>query len=884
MAKGDAKLTMTGPGKGLTPMMEQYNELKTRHPDALLMVRLGDFYELFNEDAMTASKELGLYLTGREIGSGNRMPMCGVPHHAIDEYLPQLVKKGYKVAIAEQLEDPKLVKGLVKRDIIRVVSPGVLEGEDGGNNFMAAVHIHDGAIGIAYCDASTGEFRATQLDGKDATIRAIQELERLSPSEVIRAAGSPLPHGLEELLASGPKSAPVTERPAHEFDARQAAKTLAAHFGSAGVEGFGLVGMPSATAAAGALLTYLGFTQKSDLGHITSLGAYRISGFMHIDRASWRNLAVFGNERAEGGKGLLGVMDRTSTKMGARLIRAWLEAPLVDAFEISRRQDAVCELIKDRAEAERMEAALSGILDLERLGSKLAYSSAMPRDLAALSRSLKGVGMLKKAIEADAKAPLLRELGDSIDPAEDLTAELDAALADELPADMGSGGFIKHGYDAEVDELRSAAAGGRDWLAGLEASERERTGIKNLRIGYNSVFGYYFEVSKSNIANVPSDFIRKQTLAGSERYYTEQLKEIETKVLGAEEKQVKLEQQIFKQLVEMASRMLDGIMRSAAAAAAADVLASFARAAFERRWVRPEVDGGLDTLLYDAKHPVMEAVMPAGRFVENDIELKHDDARLLILTGPNMAGKSTVLATVGLIQLMAQAGSYVPCSSAKIGLADRIYYRAGSYDDIAVGKSTFMVELLEVAEILNTSTESSLVMVDELGRGTSTYDGMALAWAVAEHIHDVTRSRCLFTTHYHELAELEEKLPFARNYHVSVAERADEVVFLYKLQRGGTDKSYGINVARMAGLPKDVIRRAGQILRQLEKIYDRGGHQMKLFGWGELPEAADDGPLPEKVESKAMELLKGADPEALSPREALDLVFEMKKALEEEEV
>ncbi len=874
---------MAGPGKGLTPMMEQYNELKERHPDALLMVRLGDFYELFNEDAKTASKELGLYLTGREIGSGNRMPMCGVPHHAIDEYLPQLVRKGYKVAIAEQLEDPKLAKGLVRRDITRVVSPGVLEGDDGGNNFMASVHSEGVSVGIAYCDASTGEFRATQLDGEGAAARAREELERLLPSEIVRAEGRTLPREVEELLAAGLAGVSTTERPEGDFDPRCAIRALSAHFGTAGIEGFGLAGMPMAAAAAGALLSYLSFTQKSDLGHITSLGAYRISGFMHIDRPSWRNLAVFGNDRAEGGKGLLGVVDRTSTKMGARLMRAWLEAPLVDSAQISRRQDAVGELVRDRAGADKLEDVLSGISDLERLGSKLAYSSAMPRDLAALSKSLKAAGRLKGMIEADAEAPLLLELAGSIEPSGDLTGELDAALADELPADLSSGGYIRPGYDAEVDGLRAAAAGGRGWLTSLEAKERERTGIKNLRIGYNSVFGYYFEVSKSNIANVPSDFIRKQTLAGSERYYTEKLKEIETKVLGAEERQIGLEQQIFKRLTEKAYGMLEGIMRSAASAAAVDVLASFARSAFERRWVRPEVDDGLDTMLYGARHPVMEASMPAGRFVENDIELKHDDARLLILTGPNMAGKSTVLATAGLIQLMAQAGSYVPCFSARIGLADRIYYRAGSYDDITGGKSTFMVELLEVAEILNTGTERSLVMVDELGRGTSTYDGMALAWAVAEYIHDVARSRCLFTTHYHELAELEEKLPYARNYHVSVAERAGEVVFLYKLQRGGTDKSYGINVARMAGLPKDVIRRAGQILRQLERIYDRGGHQMKLFGWGELPEEAEDGPLPEKATSKALEMLSQADPESMSPREALDLIFEMKRAMDEEE-
>jgi len=863
--------------------MEQYSEMKRRHPDALLMVRLGDFYELFNEDAEIASKELGLFLTGREIGTGNRMPMCGVPHHALDEYLPQLVKKGYKVAVADQLEDPRLVKGLVKRDVVRIVSPGVLEGEDGANNFLAAIVAEGGAIGLAYCDASTGDFKATQLEGDRAAGTAVSELERLSPSEVLVPSMDGLPAEISSFLTAKGTSIAVTERPASDFERRSSARTLAGHFGSSGIEGFGLAGMPLAVAASGAILSYLAATQKSGLGHISKLGAYRVSSIMHIDRASWKNLAVFGNEKAEGhGKGLLDVIDRTATKMGSRLIRAWLEAPLMDTAAISARQDAVEELVASRADSSRIKGILSGIADLERLGSKLAYGSAMPRDLAQLSRSLAGAGRLKAALGQAASSTRLKRLAEDIDPLADLASELDRALADELPADLSSGGYIRAGYNAEVDELRSAAAGGRGWLAGLEAKERERSGIKNLRIGFNNVFGYYFEVSKSNVANVPSDFIRKQTLAGSERYYTEELKEIESKVLGAEEKQVRLEQELFKELVSKAASRLDAIMGDAAAAAEADVLLSFADTAFERRWSRPAVDEGLDTLLYGARHPVMEANMPAGRFVENDIELREDEARLLVLTGPNMAGKSTILATTGLIQLMAQAGSFVPCESARIGLADRIFYRAGSYDDIAQGKSTFMVELLEVAQILNTGTQRSLVLVDELGRGTSTYDGMALAWAVAEHLHDVTKARTLFTTHYHELAELEEKLPHVRNYHVSVAERPSEVVFLYKLQRGGTDRSYGINVAKMAGLPRDVIRRAGQILRQLEKIYDRGGHQMKLFGWSEIP-SEDEPVLNAAAPSKAMEMLKSADPESMSPREALDLLYRLKEALGEDE-
>lgn len=867
----------------LTPMMEQYNELKLKHPDALLMIRLGDFYELFNEDAEIASRELGLYLTGREVGTGNRMPMCGVPHHALDEYLPQLVRKGYRVAIADQMEDPKKAKGLVNRQITRVVTPGLLLGEEDGNNYLACIMPKESGLGFAYCDASTGEFRTTQINGEGAGRKLVGELDRLAASEILVPEGAALPREVLQWLEASEGRAFKTARPGGLFGLRQAEEELKAHFGSTGTEGFGLDGMPLASIAAGALLAYLKSMQGSDLQYISSLGTYQLSGFMHIDRSSWRNLAVFGAERAGAkGRGLLDVLDYSSTRMGARMLRAWLEAPLLDAAEVSARQDSVQELSGAPAFADALEEALSGISDMERLGSKLTLGSAMPRDLASLAASLEGCGRLKCLLSERASSMALKKASEAIDPLDGISGEIRLALSDELPADASSGGIIRRGYNAEVDELRAAADGGRGWLAALEARERERSGIRNLKVGYNSVFGYYFEVSKSNIANVPADFIRKQTLAGSERYFTEELKQIETKVLGAEEKQVRLEAEIFRALCGRAAEAIDSIMADARAAAEADVLLSFARAAIARRWRRPLVDSGKDTVLKAARHPVMEAAMPQGRFVENDITLTHDDSRLLILTGPNMAGKSTVLATCGLIQLMAQAGSFVPCSEARIGTCDRIFYRAGSYDDIAGGKSTFMVELLEMAEIMNSATERSLVMVDELGRGTSTYDGMALAWAVAEHLHDVTRARCLFTTHYHELAELEERLPFARNYHVAVAERPGEVVFLYRLQRGGTDRSYGLNVARMAGIPRDAIRRAGQILKQLEALNDRGGHQMRLFGWSELPEEVED-LIIAKPESEAIRLLREAEPEALSPREALDLLYRLKDALERDE-
>ncbi len=498
---------------GLTPMMEQYNELKGRYPEALLMIRLGDFYEFFNEDAEIASRELGLYLTGREVGTGNRMPMCGVPHHALDEYLPQLVKKGYRVAIAEQLEDPKVAKGLVKRDIIRLVSPGVLEGDGGSNNYMASIFPSDDGVGIAYCDVSTGEFRATQAEGKDFEVKAVQELERLSASEILLPSGAALGAGIAGWIASAGSLVIQTPRPEREFEHKAAARLLSGHFGAVGLEGYGLDGMPLGASAAGALLAYLKQTQKSGLEHISSLGAYRLSSFMHIDRGSWRNLAVFGSERALGkGAGLLDVLDTTLTKMGARMLKSWLEAPLLDIAGIGERQDSIEELMASRRLADGIKDSLSGIQDMERLGSKLAIGNAMPRDLAALGKSLDAAGRLKASLASHAKSARLSSLGKAIDPLKPLSEEISAALADELPADLSSGGYIRKGYDAEVDELRDAAAGGRGWLATLEARERERSGIKNLRIGFNGVFGYYFEVSKSNIGSVPSDFIRKQTL------------------------------------------------------------------------------------------------------------------------------------------------------------------------------------------------------------------------------------------------------------------------------------------------------------------------------------------------------------------------------------
>jgi DNA mismatch repair protein MutS len=868
-------------------MIEQYRELKAKHPQSILMFRLGDFYEMFCEDAVIGSRELGIVLTSREVGPGNRMPMCGVPHHAVDSYVATLVANGHTVAIADQVEDPKKARGLVRREVIRIVTPGTMTDriEPKESNFLVAVVAYGSRVGLAVCDGSTGELAATEAAGPDALQLISDEVSRISPSECIypdnRGDGS-----VQGCPIFGTFSA--FARPAREFDRVRAERLLCEQFGVASLEGYGADGMEMAVGAAGALVSYLRETQMTSVPHITGIRIYRLGDFMHIDAATRRNLEVFQPKT-----GLVSVLDSTLTAMGGRLMRAWFERPSISVEEIQARLDAVAEFASNTFLRADVRRALGGVCDLERVSGRIGYRTAGPRDLLALAASLEAVTALGNMLEGVQSARLAAVRGE-LDCVPEACELVRAAISPDAPASVSDGGIIRAGFDSEIDSLRESAALGKEWILRLEAGERERTGIKSLKVGFNQVFGYYVEVTRANVHLVPEDYVRKQTLANAERYITPELKELESRILGAEERLESLEVEVYNRVREQIASYLPRVLRTARAVAQIDVLASFAEVAQANGYVRPVVDSGPAIVAREARHPVLEQVLGPSRYVPNDIEISREDGRVLIITGPNMAGKSTVLATLGLITLMAQAGSFVPAREATVGIADRIYYRTGSYDDISAGKSSFMVELLEVARILNTASERSLVLVDELGRGTSTYDGMALAWAVAEWLHDSIGCRTLFTTHYHELAALEERLPYARNYHVGAVERGGELTFLYRLCRGSVDRSYGVNVARMAGLPREVVRRAQQILRDLERAQPQGGHQMTLFGWTSEepvpthPEvAATQAPSSKEPASgeagpsgvwgeRIAERLMGIDPDELTPREALALVYELR--------
>jgi len=860
-----------------TPMIQQYRELKAEHPDAILMFRLGDFFEMFCEDAQIASRELGIVLTSREAGPSNKMPMCGVPHHAVDGYIATLVQNGHKVAIADQVEDPRVARGLVRREIVRVITPGTLADQVDPvmNNFLIAVVAAPAGMGLAACDASTGELLATQALGDDASRVISEEIGRISPSECIYPGYDDVASAKESCPAQGEfVSYP---RPRKHFELAHAEETLLRQFEVTSLEGFGAGHMDLAVRAAGGLVSYIQDTQMSRAPQISRMRIYHLGEFMQVDGPTRRALDLFGRER-----GLARALDDTLTPMGGRLVRAWLERPSVSAVEINARLDSVEELAGDTFMRADVRAALDRIYDLERTCGRIGYGTCGPRDLLAMAASLEAAANLREVM-AGAVSPRLGELRSAVDPVAEAVSRIRESIRDDAKAAAGEGGIIRPGFSSEVDELSQASTEGRQWLVRLEASERERTGIKSLKVGFNQVFGYYIEVTHANSHLAPVDYTRKQTLANAERYITPELKELESKILGAEERLVRLEAAIFQQVVDEVADYLPRILCTARAVAQVDVLAAFAEEARRSGYVRPRVDDGCATWIREARHPVLERILGPSRYVPSDLEVGEGSGRVLIVTGPNMAGKSTVLATLGLITVMAQMGSFVPAREARIGICDAIFYRTGSYDDIGSGKSSFMVELLETANILNTATGRSLILVDELGRGTSTYDGMALAWAVAEWLHDQVGARTLFTTHYHELAALEERLPYARNYHVGAVEQGGELVFLYRLARGSVDRSYGLNVARMAGLPREVIKRAQQILRGLESAQPSGGHQMTLFGWTDeepLPIATMTADSGGGAAKQVMEKLDSIDPDALTPREALSLVYELKRMRE----
>ena len=801
----------------LTPMMKQYMQTKEEYKDCILFYRLGDFYEMFFEDALTASKELEITLTGKNCGLEERAPMCGIPYHAVDSYLNRLVSKGYKVAICEQVEDPKTAKGIVKREVIRVVTPGTNLDTQGldetkNNYIMCIVYMAD-RYGLSIADVTTGEYLVTELDSQT---KLLDELYKFMPSEIVCNEAFYM-SGMDLDDLKNRLHMAIYSLEAWYFDDALCRETLQEHFKVASLEGIGLSDCECGMIASGALLKYLEETQKNSLSHMSRLTRYATGNYMVLDSATRRNLELVETLREKQKRGsLLWVLDKTKTAMGARTLRKYVEQPLIDKESIVKRLDAVAELKDNAICREEIREYLNPVYDLERLVGKITYQSANPRDLIAFQSSLSMLPSVKYILK-DMESDLLREIYEELDPLEELCDLVGRAIQEEPPLAMKEGGIIKDGYNDEVDRLRKAKSEGKNWLADLETREREKTGIKNLRIRYNKVFGYYLEVTNSFKELVPDYYTRKQTLANAERYIIPELKELEDTILGAEDKLCALEYELYCEVRNTIAAELTRIQRTAKAVAKLDVIASLALVAERNNYVRPKINekGVID--IRDGRHPVVEKMIPNDMFIANDTYLDDKKQRISIITGPNMAGKSTYMRQAALIVLMAQLGSFVPASSANIGLVDRIFTRVGASDDLASGQSTFMVEMNEVANILRNATSKSLLILDEIGRGTSTFDGLSIAWAVVEYISNskLLGAKTLFATHYHELTELEGKISNVNNYCIAVKEKGDDIVFLRKIVKGGADKSYGIQVAKLAGVPDPVINRAKEIVEEL---------------------------------------------------------------------
>ena len=802
---------------GLSPMMAQYMETKKQYSDCILFYRLGDFYEMFFDDALTASKELEITLTGKECGLEERAPMCGVPYHAVDSYLSRLVQKGYKVAIAEQMEDPKLAKGLVKREVIRVVTPGTITSaqaldETKNNYLMGIVYLAD-RMGVSVADITTGDFLVTEI----STDRALfDEINKFSPAEVIcNDAFSMSGISLEDLKDRYHFT--VSTLDSRFFQDESCRKVLREHFKVGSLEGLGLGDYDCGVIAAGAVLQYLYETQKSTLDHLTTIVPYATGNYMILDSSTRRNLELLETMREKQKRGsLLWVLDKTRTAMGARLLRTWIEQPLISKEAILKRQNAIEELNLNYISREELGEYLNPVYDLERLIGRISYKTANPRDLLAFRNSIAMVPHIKRLL-GEFTSDALKELAEDLDPLEDLNDLITRAIVEEPPITVREGGMIKDGYNEEADRLRHAKTEGKTWLAELEARERDSTGIKNLKVKYNKVFGYYFEVTNSFKDLVPEYFIRKQTLTNAERYTTDDLKNLEDVILGAEDKLFSLEYDLFCEVRDAIAAEVVRIQKTARAIAAIDVFASLSTVATRNNYVKPQINEKGTIQIKGGRHPVVEKMMRDDMFVANDTILDNSKNRISIITGPNMAGKSTYMRQTALIVLMAQIGSFVPADQANIGICDRIFTRVGASDDLASGQSTFMVEMTEVANILRNATRNSLLILDEIGRGTSTFDGLSIAWAVVEHISNtrLLGAKTLFATHYHELTELEGLMNGVTNYCIAVKEQGDDIVFLRKIVKGGADKSYGIQVAKLAGVPDSVINRAKELVEQL---------------------------------------------------------------------
>ncbi len=852
----------------ITPIRRQYLRIKQQHSDAIVLFRLGDFYETFDEDALLASRLLGITLTAREMGKGNRIPMAGIPYHALDNYLGRLISAGHKVAICEQLTDPSAARGLVDRDVVRVITPGmVLEPallDSGKSNYLASLYIDGSRAGLAYTDISTGEFEATEgpLD------RVLLALQQLQPSEIL------VPADAQKLDIQDGKLAAVD---IGWFDFNLCNEIVTSHFHVMTLESYGLDRSPLAVRAAGAIISYVSASRKSALAQLITLSTRRLDEYMPLDVQTIRNLEIFqAGRNGSHEHSLLSVIDLTKTPMGGRLLRRWLSQPLVTVSQVQDRLDAVEALYSSELVRRSVISSLSHINDLERLVNRVRGRIATPRDVVALRRGLESVAAIQQAVSGIAQRGALLVSG--LRPCGDIVALIASSIVDTPPVEIGDEQVVRDGFNEELDSFRSRSRDVKGFIASLEQQERDKTGIKTLKIGYNNVFGYYIEISKSHVGQAPPEYIRKQTIAGGERFITPELKEYESQILHAQESCLKLESELFGQICEQISSSYEPLVETAHSIARIDVICSLAEAAVRHNYIRPKVNESLILRIAGGRHPIVERMVGHSSFVQNETLLDRDSSQLIILTGPNMSGKSTYLRQVALIVLMAQMGSFVPASEAEVGIVDRIFTRIGLQDDLATGRSTFMVEMVETAAILNSATPRSLIILDEIGRGTSTYDGLSIARSVAEYIHNSPRlgSRTLFATHYHELTELEGTLAHARNFRVAVAEEGGDIVFLHRIIPGGADKSYGVHVARLAGLPEAVLTRAQKILGSLEKHPPEN----KAVAAKSLPAPApSQDTFQHRLTKALLDDLASMDIDSLTPLEALTRLNELKNRL-----
>ena len=860
--------------EGLTPVRQQYLRIKRDYPQAIVLFRLGDFYETFDKDAELTSRELDIVLTSRELGKGHRVPMAGIPYHALDNYLARLINRGYKVAICEQVTKPGESKGIIERDVVRVVTPGTVI-EPGllnsrANNYLVSLVLGDEVAGIAYVDITTSDFALTQLPLE----RVNAELERLKASEVITADSSQL-SDLE-------LTSPVSRLEDYWFELDGAQQTLLKHFGVAALDGYGCSHLPLAVRAAGAIISYIRETQKVVLGQLTQLATYSTDSFMALDAQTQNNLELFHSGHLEAATGsLLSVIDLTSTPMGSRLLKRWLGQPLLDITELVKRQDVITWFFDNTLARTQTISWLDKVADLERLINRVRSDVVTPRELISLKRSLEVLPKLIEVIDAGDESSIIGWLRDELKPRQDVVDLITEAIEDSSPSSLSAGGVVRRGFSEELDSLRLAAKNAKQYLVNLERQEREKTGIKSLKVGFNRVFGYYIEVSKANLEQVPQSYIRKQTLVGGERFFTPELKEYESLILNARDRIGELESDIFHRICCQVATVSERILAVAGALANIDVFSSLAEVAVHYGYVRPRLTTDSEIVINGGRHPVVERGLSASSFVPNDTYLSNDDAQLIVLTGPNMSGKSTYLRQVALSVLLAQMGSFVPADSATIGLVDRIFTRIGAGEDIAAGQSTFMVEMVETANILNNATPRSLIILDEIGRGTSTYDGLSIARAVCEYIHNNSRlgAKTLFATHYHELVELAGVLPRVKNFNVAVTEEGGSVVFLYRIVPGGVDRSYGIHVAQLAGLPRSVVQRANEVLEEME------GDSSRKTGVRESPKRKKE--LAQQIsffgqKSPVVEELGELDINSLTPLEAINKLYELQKKAREE--